>query len=174
MRVIFLDIDGVLNSTRTMIVWGSGLVPFTQRELDNISRDDVLLDPVAVDLLRLLTEASGAKIVISSTWRLRSSPTAFHKMFDLYGWDTRDIVIGLTPVLHHKRGDEIASWLKDNPVVEQYVILDDDSDMLVDQLPNFVNTEHDVGFARGDFEKAIGIFGMTLSDVIKYRNSLDQ
>lgn len=174
MRIIFLDIDGVLNSTRTMLVWGSGSIPFTQFALDNLCRDDILLDPVAVDMLRLLVESVDAKIVVSSTWRLGlRSPDAFHLMFDLYGWDTRDVVIGMTPVMNVQRGNEIERWIEKNPGVEQYVILDDDSDMLSNQLPYFVNTDHEMGFGHKDFEKAIAVFGVTIGDVIKVRNSKD-
>lgn len=39
-----------------------------------------------------------------------------------------------------ERGYEIEEWLNKHPEVENYVILDDDDDMLDSQLNNFVRT----------------------------------
>ena len=68
------------------------------------------LDPVAGARLKKLVDLSGAKIVVSSTWRitrsleeLRSCLGAFHM------WPSD--VIGVTPRMNADRGYEIQAWL---------------------------------------------------------------
>jgi hypothetical protein len=93
-------------------------------------------------------------------------------------WDFRNLpgeVIGITPNLtygrgfsdHTPRGVEIQQWLDEHPDVTNYVILDDDSDMLEHQMKNFVvtfdNVDHpdsvDIGYGLTKIcaEKAIEI-----------------
>lgn len=154
MRVIFLDIDGVLN------------VCYQKR--DDYGQE---FHPEFVENLRRIVEETGAHIVISSTWRM-SGLDVMREM-----WTKRGLpgeVIGITPVLRTRhRGDEIQEWLRLN-TVETYVILDDDRDMLREQLPKFVhcfNPEHpdsiDVGYGltRDCAEMAILVLeGMSVMD----------
>ncbi len=64
MKVIFLDFDGVLNSEEFFIM--------SHHSADDkkgwTETDD--FDPYAVKLLNQITKATGAKIVISSAWRI--------------------------------------------------------------------------------------------------------
>jgi hypothetical protein len=119
MKVLFLDVDGVLNST-----------PFLA-QVDAISA----MDPYCVERLNRIVRESGCKIVVSSCWRLsgigvksdfRRCLVAASK-----GDDTaRRALIGTTPSLDEARGFEIAQWLSDtNEEIESFVILDDDTDM---------------------------------------------
>ena len=63
------------------------------------------------------------------------------------------------------RGNEIHSWIKDNEALtgeayhdyKNYVILDDDSDMLYWQRNNFVHTSWKKGLTEEEAEKAITI-----------------
>lgn len=134
MKVIFLDIDGVLNVMR--------------QEFDDYGQ---LFHQNLVDNLSYIINETGAKIVISSTWR--------HRGLDFIKnmWKHRNLpgeVIDITPdcwdlIKEEKfglkyyddvdRGYEIQDWLN-NHDVENYVILDDDSDMLESQINNFVYT----------------------------------
>ena len=143
MKVIFLDIDGVLN-------------------LCYEGRDEYgsFFHPHLVDNLRLLIEKTGAKIVISSTWRF-SGLTIMKEM-----WEKRELpgeVIGVTPnfMAHYKttlcRGKEIDAYLEENKDIERYVILDDDSDMEPHQMDNFVMTSE-----NRDHEDCVDIgYGLT-------------
>lgn len=146
MKIIFLDIDGVLN------VIGTGHDEFGQTFHKHFE-----------DNLREIIDATGAKIVISSTWRM-SGLKVMQTM-----WEMRDLpgeVIDITPCLRVGRGEEIAEWLRENPV-SSYCILDDDSDMLPEQMGNFVkcsnNQDHedcvDIGYGltKKCAEKAIAI-----------------
>ena len=131
-KIIFLDIDGVLN------VIGQGSDEFGQ-----------CFHKQFEDNLRWIIEQTGAKIVISSTWR-RSGLSQMQKM-----WKHRKLageVIDITPtevdVVERgtcefydqvDRGLEIQQWIDDNNV-KYYCIIDDDNDMLPSQKNNFVRT----------------------------------
>jgi hypothetical protein len=121
-KLIFLDFDGVLNSYRT--VWAApgdenGWMPEH-------------LDPVAIGLVRKLCELTGAKIVISSSWRIEFSIEQLKEILATKGWKDAPI-IGHTMMRfsHRYRGEEVAYWLEDFEAegneVESYVILDDNA-----------------------------------------------
>lgn len=118
MKIIFLDIDGVLNSVEHSVA-----APGTNIRLYRV-------DPVKVGLLRFLVEQTGANIVISSTWRYGRNLQWFEGYFEHFGWLAP--IIGMTPRLDKMRGDEVNAWLEDDDqkVGEEinYIIFDDDSD----------------------------------------------
>lgn len=123
MKYIFLDIDGVLN-----------VISQGQDEFGS------LFHPHLVENLRTVMDATGAKIIISSTWRC----AGLWKMQLM--WEMRDLpgeVIDVTPELNLIRGEEIAEYLRKNPA-DAYVILDDDDDMLPEQMPYFVRTSENL------------------------------
>lgn len=127
MKIIFLDIDGVLN------------VRYPGR--DEYGR---LFHPHLVENLRNIVEKTEAKIVISSTWRM-SGLSIMKEM-----WEKRDLpgeVIDIIPNFMRERGtilcrgDEIKDWLDRHPEVTNYVYIDDDHvDVRKDQLKFFVRT----------------------------------
>ena len=127
MKVIFLDIDGVLNVIPNGYDKWGGI--FHTHFVDNLKR---------------IIDVTDAKIVISSTWRMGNG---LEGMIDM--WKMRDLpgeVIGITPnfMVHFKttlcRGKEIDAYLEEHPEITNYVIIDDDSDMEPHQLNNFVMT----------------------------------
>ena len=132
MKTIFLDIDGVLN------------VDYADRDqFGHIFRDEY------VQNLKEVIEKTGAKIVISSTWKDKG----IERMLDL--WKERNLpgeIIDVTPdcvdvcestnIVYYdqvKRGHEIKLWLDRHPEVTQYVILDDIQDFLDEQQDYFIN-----------------------------------
>lgn len=127
-RIIFCDIDGVLNSTKFFqekyYIFQAPLAPKALSLHDRI-------DPIAVTKLNALTDATGAMIVLSSTWRMgfKGNVEALAEFFKSVGITGK--VIGMTPVLTHFRGAEISSWLIDNDPTDicKFVILDDSNDM---------------------------------------------
>lgn len=130
-KVIFLDIDGVLN----VIPQGN-------------DRFGAIFHEHFVDNLKRIIDVTGAKIVISSTWRMGNGLEGMIEM-----WKLRNLpgeVVGITPNLFVNfnttlcRGKEIDAYLKDHPEVSNYVIIDDDSDMEPHQLENFVMTSGNV------------------------------
>jgi hypothetical protein len=131
MNVIFLDIDGVLCTTRQAVA---------------INDRGVMscLDPVALQFLDRIARDFDVKYVISSTWRMGESYSYFRSLF--MAAQARDLAMALyyddwaTPVIHEKdRGHEIQNWIDRNKP-ENYIILDDDSDMLDHQKEFFVQT----------------------------------
>jgi len=148
MRVLFLDIDGVLNSKPYFIERGPGWM------IDREQADDI--DPAAVRLLNTLIARTGAAIVISSTWRYfgQQAVTEMLKARGLEG-----AVIGVTPRSEHGvRGREIQQWLANaDAPIESFVILDDDSDM-EHLMPRLVRTSFERGLLPADVERAVALF----------------
>ena len=161
-KIIFLDLDGVLNTAR----WHS--------QADRNSLQDEYgyrFDPVAVANLKKILDETGAEIVISSSWKFMG----LSKMQNM--WKERNLpgnVVGITPnsvgdefLLHANlddmdllsiRGQEIKEWLmlygKD---VTHYVILDDMTDILIEQEPHFVWIDPEVGITKGNVVQVIMI-----------------
>lgn len=136
MKVIFLDIDGVLNNQ----------IMYEDRE-DIIGTRGGRLSRKCIGLLNDLTDATGAKIVVSSTWRIDEDVEDYLKEAGVTGE-----IIGKTPVLRDRfslRGNEIHAWIVQNEELlgESYdkywrfIILDDDSDMLWWHRENFFHTD---------------------------------
>lgn len=110
MKVIFLDIDGVLNKNGRKMPEGTDA-----------------LDDDLVKLLRGLVKSSGAYWVLSSTWRLIFGASRTIAALQRHGWpEAKETFLGETPHLRPEtRGAEITAWLSRHPDVEEYVILDD-------------------------------------------------
>jgi hypothetical protein len=66
LKVIFLDVDGVLNSRGK---WAGC-------DLANLTDSGTRIDPLAVARLKRIVDATDAKIVVSSTWRLTTLTTS--------------------------------------------------------------------------------------------------
>lgn len=130
-QLIFLDMDGVLNSTQSAhLFWR------TKHNRKTFLQGFDELCPIAVSNLNwLLERAQKCRIVISSTWR------EYHEIEEWYekmGEACPAIVgriIGKTPKLYRgtdcaPRGHEIYKWLEDNGHLETpFVVFDDDRDM---------------------------------------------
>ena len=135
MKIIFLDCDGVLNSS----TWYA-----TARSEDrDMSNHFNHIDPITVELLNKIVEATGAKIVITSVWRKN------HLVGEIAHW-LRQLgctgeVLGATPSLPSGiRGEEIQSWLNSSRhgrAMTKMVIIDDSCDM-AHLLPHLVRTSH--------------------------------
>lgn len=133
MKVIFLDIDGVLNTGRYRKIL---------KKSEGLSYEDsqFLFDPITMRNLVDLVNINQAKIVISSTWRYDKDKEDdmywTMLMGNLRQYNLEQKVIGVTPDLREKyntircRGYEIKEWLDTTTEnVEGFVILDDDDNM---------------------------------------------
>jgi HAD domain in Swiss Army Knife RNA repair proteins len=161
MNAVMLDFDGVLNSVASTIAYHHLRGPSK-----TIYSEADRLDPIAIGLLKYLVDATDAKIIVSSTWRMNYSLQEFVDIFASYGWKDAPF-IGKTGRggIGTVRGDEIEDWLNTHPEVSNYVIIDDDSDMLPHQLPHFVNTSGATGFTLVNLCEALRIFGVPNSDL---------
>ncbi len=146
MKVIFLDIDGVL-VTRNSIKY----------QLDKFPNDTgIRFCKNAVKNLNKLTRLTKAKIVISSTWRLFHSLENLQSILKKQGIKGKIISttsIDRAPVeIDIPRGQKIADWLVKHPEVERYVIIDDDvqADCIQFHPHNCVETSYKFGFSSED------------------------
>ncbi len=139
-KVIFLDIDGVLNHQ----LFYEKRIPEAKKELrkqvknEEIDRQEYhrrQIDSSSVVFLNDIIEATGAKVVLSSSWRLGNSKEYMQTLLADCGFTGE--LIDRTPRLEGsmQRGPEIEAWLAESGIaVSAYVILDDDSDMTDYQL----------------------------------------
>lgn len=161
MKIIFLDIDGVLNSHRF----------FKERHEKNAERhfngDYIEYKLGDIDLksmvhLNDLLQKTGAKIVVSSTWRKSFSVKQLQELFRRV--NLQGEIIDKTATLNTIRGLEIAKWLETRPEVESFVIIDDDSDM--GDLKRFlVKTTFDDGITEDTVAKAVALLGVPRNSV---------
>ena len=164
MKVIFLDVDGVLNSIDDLMEY---------REKNSIN-GSILYDDISdkrLELLKQLVDKTNAKIVISSSWRMPWLRNGRPKILNPEGLfykltkrlsDYNLTYIDVTPHLYDKdiryyRGDEIRTWLLEHPEVETFVILDDEDDMCEFTETNLVKTTYQHGLLQVHVDKAIKI-----------------
>jgi hypothetical protein len=135
MKVIFLDVDGVLNSR-----------PFLEEQLK--SPDPIQFDGLCLHLIESICSAAAASIVVSSSWRCY--PDSLAMVMD----KVRPVPIGVTPDLFPPadpesyrimRGLEVNSWLSAHPEVTSYAILDDNDEFLPHQRESFFKTSFESG-----------------------------
>jgi len=117
MKIIFLDFDGVLSCIR-VLSWYN-------------------LDIYAVNFLLWICRAAQVKIVISSTWRKNNDEQFFKNIFGEHlheDWRT-----GVSE--NRNRGLEIDTWMQKHLEVTNYLIIDDDTDMMDKQMSHLVLTD---------------------------------
>ncbi len=199
MKVIFLDIDGVLNCQngyvngfckyKDYVVGGEKVFHYQQ------------FYPPSKKLLNKLIDETDAKIVISSTWR-HSGIEKLRKIWELENMSGE--IIDITPTFRNlkikdyykglPRGLEIDWWLVNNNFkqifwskeeqlkylaethIKNYIIIDDDSDMLYNQRDHFVHVypspRNKDGFNQENYERAYGILKKNLIDLYYDKDKL--
>lgn len=153
MKPIFLDIDGVLNSISTAIALNrKGMI-----------MDEKVFDNVAVGLVRKLVECTGAKIVISSSWRIGRQVEDFKNYFAYYGWEDAPVV-GMTPItLKGYRVAEILRFIESwdegtEDKITKAVAIDDGNLMFPgsNKVIKAIRTSNLYGFRLNEFFQALG------------------
>ena len=157
MKVVFLDVDGVLNAMPSS--WDK---QFSKDDQQNT----FVVDPILVDRLYYILASTGARVVMSSTWRNYPDQMAYLK-FKIPGLE--EALVPHTTYwktvskFSSTRGQEIGMWLNDNGgrfLVTTWVVLDDDRDSWLEKnKDNWVNCNPNVGLTWADAEKAIEILG---------------
>lgn len=111
MKILFLDIDGVVNKVGTHARY----------------RDSVAIDPFLAFRIGKIVVETECQVVLSSAWRLIPG---LRRAVEEYVSDILDV----TPVAPSDfRGDEVMAWLAGHPEVTRYAILDDGDDFHRDQ-----------------------------------------
>ncbi|KEQ25877.1 HAD domain-containing protein [Paenibacillus tyrfis] len=142
MKIIFLDIDGVLVTSRHMV-----------QSKKYFGHE---FDPECVRNLQEILEITKAKIVISSSWREGRTLKQLQSIFEINGIKN---VVGMTPIIEGAiRGKEIKEYLNHilniGLEVGRFVIIDDEEEMgeLDDHL---VETSFETGITKTLADKAI-------------------
>lgn len=135
-KVIFLDIDGVLNGYNFWNTLGWKIIrKFNSNKLKGWYRN--LTQPFGVHeskvkrLAKIVHKTMNTKVVISSCWRgglqsnnLNDYEKRLLELFKKYNIEIYDY----TPILPSgKRENEIMAWLFRNPQVNNFIILDDEN-----------------------------------------------
>lgn len=154
-KYIFLDIDGVLNHQQYYKTdrHKKGEYPYSE------------IDPEKVELLNSLIEQTGAKVICSSTWRIGETPERIQEILTKRGY--KHSITDNTPSLRYKgdygtvpRGCEIHAWLGNKIPYEErekirYIILDDDSDMMLWQKNNYFRVDGYCGLTPNIIYRAV-------------------
>lgn len=135
-KIIFVDVDGVFNSETY----------YRKRAEDGDVRLYPLseFDPEAVKQYMRIIQKTGAKTVISSSWR---HTDGLRSILKNVGFRGSPLDFEITPYLGTIRGLEIKKYMEDyldkhpDEEIESYCIIDDDIDMLYEQKDNFVRTD---------------------------------
>jgi hypothetical protein len=114
MKIIFLDIDGVLNCDKT----------------PNPRKFPYVVDKKLLLRFNGLLKRTNAKVVLSSSWRCDPIGLLAAKYWGVP-------FIDVCPDMPRSpRGKEMVKWLADHPKVTRFAIIDDEDDEL-DDLPLF-------------------------------------
>lgn len=150
-KVVFVDIDGVLNDYKTNEYTPDGYVG---------------IDSDKVEMLSILCKELDLKIVLSSSWRKEIVNKTIDGLYALSKFSEYNLdIYGSTSfdgsISDAKRATQIKDWLDAHPEVEDYIILDDEqfnvsSKEYKDLMNRFIytNQSHRYGmvYARGIFE----------------------
>lgn len=137
-KIIFLDIDGVLNSSNTFKE-NKTIKNLYNKCLDRTYMNDLKwllldIDFEKLQLLKKIVEVTGAKIVISSSWRnLRLYP-----LIEEYLVSKGLPIIGTTKNIESQRGKEIKTYIEENKI-NDFIVLDDEifddyDDLIINRL----------------------------------------
>lgn len=167
MKVIFLDIDGVITTPPTWTI-----------NFDNLQ------------LIKDLVDITNAKIVLSSSWKnscnndiklvkekLKTYLKCFSdndKLTNLFNWFINNIY-DITPSNGACRGDEIQKYLDHHTNIDNYVIIDDDSDMNDEHVYHFVQTDSTFGITQRELTLCNYVLNdkpiwnaLSLNSILKY------
>ena len=158
-NIIFLDIDGVLNcqlfyDSKQFKDYKEAKKTLRKsvkaKEIERMEYYSSQICKQRIGWFNDLCKDVNAKVVISSTWRMGKTIEELQEIMNYCGGTFE--IIGKTIHNGFERGTEIAKWLRDNINKEthgcnyydfyRYAIIDDDSDMLLNQANHFFQTDN--------------------------------
>lgn len=136
MKVIFLDVDGVLNHGK---------------QIEKVEDDKI-------QLLKQIIDETGAKIVLSSDWRfwLGTDDEDVALLQEELSGIGAEIMSSTPDSKHGYRGAEIYQWINEwgGEAIDKFVILDDRDDMKP-YMNRLVQTSSNLGLQEKNVEKAV-------------------
>lgn len=152
-----MDVDGVLNYTKWYV---------DDRNPGNLYGQEGDIDPECVRRIVNICKRTGAKIVLSSDWRIDKNSIG---RLERAGFP-EGLIFSQTPELiwtlfnsptsteDYSRGREINMWLTEHPDTYNYVIIDDSEDFSDEQKRfHYICVDSDNGFTDKNMEDAIRI-----------------
>ncbi len=139
MKIIFLDIDGVMNKSQTA----------SRTRIDGF-------DAVPSTCLREILASTGAKIVVTGALG-RIMPLEVLRGYFRHAGIDGDVVLGVTKNYGSTRGECISLWLHENAsMVTCYIVIDDADESEVSPHENcLVHTQWNIGLSQVDADRAI-------------------
>lgn len=125
-NILFLDVDGVLNSHKIQILTGNLAFPDPDSPGTNYVSNKLSTDIMAAKLINKVCKATNTFIVLSSSWRIGTELHMLKPMLGELGIDP-NLVIGKTDTLNSLRGDQILRFwgnLK-TPTGREYLVTND-------------------------------------------------
>lgn len=158
MKVIFLDIDGVLNSAASFN---------SESRFRDRHPEMAIVGPINETMCRVCTanfqeilfHFPEVKVVISSTWRNLFTLDWLKQKLESYGIDGSRVIGKTEGDDFGERGSEIKQWLDEHPEVKTYVVLDDNH--IGGGIPDerIVKTSWNVGLTLNHTSEAIKKLG---------------
>jgi hypothetical protein len=147
-KIIYLDMDGVINNRKTFLIPGKSSI--------------YAYDEILISNLNSIIEEINAKIVLSSTWRLCFKDTnSFNKHLTFIG--IYPVCIGFTPKPNEcnswngsfcNRYIEIKTHIKHNSI-DKFVVIDDENKTLEKFGNAFFKTDFEYGLTKDISDKII-------------------
>ncbi len=132
MKLLFLDIDGVLNSLRSEVVNGK------EKSVENI-------DDISLGLVQKVVKKSGCIVVLSSNWRFT------HYLLDLGRRLDLPIIYQTPSREDNDRQKEIEDFINSFGKIDAYAVLDD----LPLDMKNLVKVDGENGISYDNYKQLI-------------------
>lgn len=179
-KLIFLDIDGVINSKD----WSDYVHSNRDRQLTD------MVDPNAVKKICNICEKTDARVIISSSWRTFDYNTTIQNLMKYKEFEQLiPYIVGITSRYEsrYSRGEEIQYllndirkrhyehecptknlFIEDIEIVEdpKYVIIDDDYDMLRNQMKYFMRTDFIHGITEEQCNVIIDFLNGNINEIL--------
>lgn len=181
LKILMLDIDGVLNSTRFFKATASkeelpttpeeaaiirSLLPHRDIPGEGKNRDSIRidlrqLDPEAMRLLNTITSRPDVAVVVTSVWRRSYTVRGLRILLKSRGFVGK-IIDRTVQLWGQERGDEIHHWITKHPKkVGSIAILDDDADM-GRWMPRLVKTSMADGLQQEHVERVLELLSQPI------------
>lgn len=140
MKVVFLDVDGVLNTANTF--------ERVYHSFKNSGKKELEIDLFRLQYLKQIIDETDSKIVLSSTWRRffqklddkiiprNEKGKLFYEVLNNYGIEIYDILSYQSDI---NREGLILDWLSKNEV-DSFVIIDDEPNLFYTLLDRLIKT----------------------------------